>query len=366
VAETFLSLRALRVRYGEHSALRIDDLDIESGEVVAVIGPNGSGKSTLLRVLGLLQKPTEGRLIFHRLDSAKTDPLMLRRRIATVFQEPLLLNATVYDNAALGLKLRGTSRAEIDRRLGPWLERFGIAHLAGRSARTLSGGEAQRTSLARAFVLDPDLLLLDEPFAALDATTREALLCELRAVIESSKTTTVLVTHDRQEAFTLGRRVGVLKEGDLLQLGRRDEVFFRPRTEAVAEIVGVENRLMGIVETANSEFSSVRLGSNRREVWIAGRFEAGTKVTLCIRPEGIRLTRGACIGSEHNQLSARVVSITPGIASQRITVDCGGFCLIALSERNSDVEYAEGEKLSVLIRPFAVHVIEQRTSSIRD
>ena len=366
MAETFLSLRALRVRYGEHTALRIDELDIDSGEVLAIIGPNGSGKSTLLRVLGLLQKPTEGRLLFHGSDSARNDALALRRRIATVFQEPLLLNATVYDNAALGLKLRGMSRAEIDGRLGPWLERFGIAHLAKRTARTLSGGEAQRTSLARAFVLDPELLLLDEPFAALDATTREALLFELRAVIESSKTTTVLVTHDRQEAFTLGKRLGVLKEGDLLQLGPRDEVFFRPQTEAVAEIVGLENRLTGVVEAADGEFSSVRLGSNRRAFRIAGRFGPGTNVTLCIRPENIRLTREACCGSEHNTMKVRIMSITPGIASHRMTLDCGGFCLIAFSDRESETAYAAGQEFSILVSPFAAHVIEERTSSIHD
>ena len=367
MAETFLSLRALRVRYGEHTALRIDDLDIESGEVVAVIGPNGSGKSTLLRILGLLQQPTEGRLLLRGLDSAKSDSLALRRRIATVFQEPLLLNANVYDNAALGLKLRGVSRAEIDRRLRPWLERFGIAHLAERSARTLSGGEAQRTSLARAFVLDPELLLLDEPFAALDAAAREPLLSELCAVIESAKATTVLVTHDRQEAFTLGKRVGVLKQGDLLQLGPRDEVFFRPRIEAVAEIVGVENRLTGIIEETDGEFSRVRLVDNQK-IRVPGSLEAGAKVTLCIRPEAVLLKRRACFGAEHNQLTGRIVTVTPGIASHRITLDCGGFSLIAFSDRKriSDLSYTEDEECSVLISPSAVHVIEERTSSIRD
>lgn len=367
MAETFLSLRGLTVRYGERAALRLDDLDIESGEVLAIIGPNGSGKSTLLRVLGLLQQPSEGQVLLRGVDCGQTDSLALRRRIATVFQGPLLLNATVYDNAALGLKLRGASRAEIDRRLGPWLERFGIAHLAERSARTLSGGEAQRTSLARAFVLDPELLLLDEPFAALDAATREGLLSELCAIIESSKITTVLVTHDRQEAFTLGKRVGVLKDGDLLQLGPRDEVFFRPRSEAVAEIVGVENRLIGVIEETDGDFSSVRLGDHRK-IRVPGCFEAGTKVTLFIRPEAVLLKRGACVGSDHNQLTGRIVTVTPGIATHRITLDCGGFSLVALSDRKrlSDSAYAEDEEFSILISPSAVHVIEKRTSSSGD
>jgi tungstate transport system ATP-binding protein len=354
------------VRYGERAALRIDGLDIESGEVLALIGPNGSGKSTLLRVLGLLQKPSEGRLFLRGADCAKSDSLALRRRIATVFQEPLLLNATVYDNAALGLKLRGTSRAEIDRRLGPWLERFGIAHLAGRSARTLSGGEAQRASLARAFVLDPELLLLDEPFAALDAATREALLAELRVIIESSKITTVLVTHDRQEAFSLGGRVGVLKGGDLLQLGPRDEVFFRPRAAAVAEIVGVENRLTGVVEATDGESSTVLLGPDQMIFRVAGRFEARAKVMLCIRPEALLPKRGACAAGGFNRLTGRIAAISPGINQHRVVFDCGGISLIALSDRERLPTYAQGEEFSILISPSAVHVIEESTSSMRD
>ena len=368
VAETLLSLREVVVRYGTRAALRLSRLDIEAGEVLAIIGPNGSGKSTLLRVAGLLQPPTDGTVWLGGENVRKADTLALRRRIATLFQEPLLLNATVYENAALGLKLRGVGRAEITRRLEPWLERFGIAHLAGRSARTLSGGEAQRTSLARAFVLDPELLLLDEPFAALDAATREALLSELRAVIESSKITTVLVTHDRQEAFTLGKRVGVLKEGNLLQIGPRDEVFFRPRTSAVAEIVGVENCLAGVVEAAGDDFSTVRLGPDQMILRVAGRFEAEAKVTLCIRPEALLLKGGACAASGYNRWTGRVAAITPGINQHRVIFDCGGFSLIALGEREhlSDSAYAAGQACSVLISPFAVHVIEARTSSMRD
>ena len=366
MAETFLSLRALRVRYGERVALRIDDLDIESGEVLAIIGPNGSGKSTLLRVLGLLQKPNEGRLLLCGADCAKADSLALRRRIATVFQEPLLLNATVNDNAALGLKLRGASRAEVDRRLGPWLQRFGIAHLARRLARTLSGGEAQRTSLARAFVLDPELLLLDEPFTALDAATREVLLAELRAIIESSKITTVLVTHDRQEAFGLGGRVGVLKEGDLLQLGPRDEVFFRPRAAAVAEIVGVENRLTGVVEEVDGDSSAVRLGSGQMILRVAGQFTAQAKVMLCIRPEALLLKPGRCAAGDFNRLTGRIAAIYPGINQHRVVFDCGDFSLIALTGRERLPAYAEGEEFSILISPSAVHVIAEPTPFIRD
>ncbi len=188
--------------------------------------------------------------------------LAIRRRIAMVFQEPLLLNSSVYQNAALGLKLRGLRGGEIADRLGPWLDRLGIAALAARSARTLSGGEAQRTSLARALVLEPDLLLLDEPFAALDPGSREALLRDFQRIVKEARVTTVFVTHDRAEAFALADRVGVMADGRMLQLGAREDVFLRPASQTVAEIVGVENCLPGRVQEIDGAFSTIAIGTS--------------------------------------------------------------------------------------------------------
>lgn len=172
MAETLLALRDIRLQYGAATALEISSVDVYTGEVVSIIGANGAGKSTLLRVMGLLQRPTSGNVYFRGERATWKDALAL-----------LLLNASVYDNAALGLKLRGLSRAQIDKKLRRWRERLGISDLAGRQVRTLSGGEAQRTSLAHGFALDLELLLLDEPFSALDAPTREALLRDLQEIL---------------------------------------------------------------------------------------------------------------------------------------------------------------------------------------
>jgi len=210
VAKTLLTLRDIVVLYGERVALSLGSLEIKTGNILAIIGPNGAGKSTLLRVMGLIQRPTEGQVLLHGTDAFAGNTLLLRRRIATVFQEPLLLNATVYQNAALGLKLRGMSAAEIERRLAPWLEKLGIAHLASRSARTLSGGEARRTSLARALALEPDLLLLDEPWAALDPASRE----EILGALAHYEGAVVLVSHDEGAVQALNpERVLILPDG---------------------------------------------------------------------------------------------------------------------------------------------------------
>ena len=216
MAQALLALQGLSVRYGEASILNIPALAVQTGEVLAIIGPNGAGKSTLLRVMGLLEQPAEGKIYFQGQEAAPRNTLALRRRMASVFQEPLLLNASVYENAAMGFTLRGLDRHSMERRVRPWLERLGIAHLVRQPARSLSGGEAQRTSLVRALALDPELLLLDEPFSALDPPTREGLLLDLETILREEGITTVFVTHDRNEAFMLGDRVAILMGGELL------------------------------------------------------------------------------------------------------------------------------------------------------
>ena len=248
MAQALLALENILVRYGDSVGLDIPALTIERGECLAVIGPNGAGKSTLLRLMGLLQKATEGKIYFHNHEVIQTDGLAIRRRMASVFQEPLLLTASVYENAALGLKLRGLDRRAAEQRVLPWLERLGISQLAKRQARSLSGGEAQRASLARALVLDPEILLLDEPFSPLDPPTRDGLLVDLERILRETGITTILVTHHREEAFVLGDRVAVLIAGKIHQIGSAAEVFLRPSNDAVARFVCADNKLSDLAK----------------------------------------------------------------------------------------------------------------------
>lgn len=235
-----VELSELLVRRDGQAVLDIAHLEVARGEVLAVVGPNGAGKSTLLLILARLLRAQGGRFRFDGREVHELDALAYRRHLALVLQESLLLDLPVRENLALGLKFRGVKAAEIERRVEFWLMRLGIAHLAARPARRLSGGEAQRVSLGRAFILEPELLLLDEPFGSLDPPTRARLLEDLKSVLPETSTTSVLITHDLQEALKLATRLVVLLDGRVQQVGNPLEVFRHPANQQVAEFLGQE------------------------------------------------------------------------------------------------------------------------------
>jgi tungstate transport system ATP-binding protein len=357
VAESLLDLRDILVRHGDKTVLAVPHLEIEAGEVLALLGPNGAGKTTLLRVIGLLQLPDAGTVHFKGVTAGPHDALAIRRRIANVFQEPLLLNATVNENAGLGLKLRGLNHREVESRIRPWLERLGIAHLAARPAHTLSGGEAQRTSLARALAVEPELLLLDEPFAALDPTTREALLRDFQGIIKDTSATTVFVTHDRNEAFVLADRVGVLVGGHLLQLGSREDVFERPESATVAELIGFENRFSGVVEGQCGDQLEIAIGSCR--LYAKGQFKSRSRVVACIRAEDVLLDRPGAEVKSMNRVTGRVAAVSPGLARHRIVLDCEAFHLVVGVDRRKcpNLSLRLGDESAAVFDPAIVHIV---------
>jgi len=231
----------LTVRYGPSVVLDIPALRVYTGEILALIGPNGSGKSTLLRVLGLLQQPSIGEVRFRGTPiDFRRSTLAWRRRVVTIFQEPLLCNTTVFRNVSLGLRLRSVPRQTIPPRVEAWLHRLGIRQFSDRQVKTLSGGEAQRVNLARAFVLEPDAFLLDEPFAALDPPTRRDLLRDLHHLLRETEVTTIFATHDLADVMSLADRVAVMLGGRLVQLDTPARVLKVPVTEGVAAFVRSE------------------------------------------------------------------------------------------------------------------------------
>ena len=234
-----LEIRDITVRRDKRQVLAIQSLMVEKGEVLALVGPNGTGKSSLLLTLARLLQPEKGELLWQGRPFKEYNSLAYRRRIALVLQEPLLLDTSVFENIAIGMRYRGLPSAQIKDSVKRWLACLGIEALQNRPGARLSGGEAQRVSLARAFVLNPELLLLDEPFSALDAPTRLRLLDDLKSILNETGTTAILITHDLKEAAKLASRVAVMLDGQILQIGAPHEVFANPANPAVAAFLGI-------------------------------------------------------------------------------------------------------------------------------
>lgn len=229
-----IQVRDLIISRNGRNALQVDSLDIQRGETLAVVGPNGAGKSTLLLALARLLKPSRGDIVYNGKSLEQLNELEYRRKISFVFQAPLLMDMSVEQNVALGLKFRGVPREEMHARAQGWMKKLGVESLARRRAGQLSGGEAQRVSLARALVLEPELLLLDEPFSALDPPTRSKLILDLSRLLEDDHRTAVFVTHNLNEAAKFSHRIAVMIGGMLRRVGTAEEIKANPADEVVA------------------------------------------------------------------------------------------------------------------------------------
>jgi tungstate transport system ATP-binding protein len=355
-----LKAENISVVYNKRKVLDVPSIEITPKQVTAIIGPNGSGKTTLLLCLALLLKPTTGQVLYRGLPiPGGSSILQMRRRFAVVFQEPLLLNTTVWDNVTLGMRLRGINHPEIQKRAKYWLERFGIATLAQRSTRTLSGGEAQRASLARAFVLQPEVLFLDEPFAALDVPTRQSLFGDMMNILQETKFTTVMVTHDRNEAQTLSDRVAVIMGGKIVQFGLPREIFSSPASEDIATFVGMENILAGTVVSNKDCIADINVAGQIVEG--VSSCEVGGAVNVFIRPEDITLALTRPSSSARNVFAGRINAMLPNGPLVRVNLDCG-FPLIALITRMSadEMHLVIGQTVYASFKATAIHVIVQK------
>jgi len=357
-----LETRNLEVKRGGVTTLNVPSLSIQQGEILSIIGSNGAGKTTLLQALCYLLKPVRGELFFRgeKINSSHS-ALTYRRKLTMVFQEPLLFDTTVFENVASGLKIRGMGWEDVRRIATEQLDRFGIGHLSYRSARKISGGEAQRTSLARAFALQPEILFLDEPFASLDPPTRESLIEDLEGILRQTKTTTLFATHDRQEALRLSDRIAVMNNGKILQIGSPEEVMNRPVGEFVASFVGMETILTGIV-TRKDDGTFVASVSGK-EIEAVGEVRLGEEVILCIRPENVILSINPDGGvtSARNVFPGKVVRVTPMGLFHKVQLDCG-FPLVAYVTNQSleNLSLGEGKQVQALFKATGIHVVRAK------
>jgi len=327
--------------------LRVESLELAAGETLAVLGPNGAGKSTLLRALASLAPLAEGLVAGPG-----------RGSVAMVFQRPVVLVGSVEHNVRVALWGRGLPRSAVRARVARELDRFGIGALAHRPAHTLSGGETRRLALARAFVQDPAVLLLDEPFDDLDAEGQEALSLDVERAIAETRVAVAVVTHDLTRALLLADRLAVLCEGRLLQVGERDEVLRRPADRVVARLVGMMNLVEGCVEAQLGEGRvRVRVDADHAIVARSER-PVGTRVLAGIRPEHLKVDVGRGDGlSIGKGVVARVRSDGMLVA---VSIEWAGTMLRThlLAGRGLGHSLTSGDALSLRVRPEDVHLLE--------
>ena len=362
-----LEARDLEVKRGGVVILNVPSLSVQQGETLSLIGPNGAGKTTLLQTLCYLLKPLRGEISFKgEKIRGNYSAFTYRRKLAMVFQEPLLFDTTVFENVASGLRIRGMNKGDIRRMAMEQLDRFGIGHLSHRSARKISGGEAQRTSLARAFALQPEVLLLDEPFSSLDPPTRESLIEDLEGILRQSRTTTLFATHDRQEALRLSDQIAVMNNGKILQIGSPEEVMNHPIDEFVASFVGVETVLTGkVIKKEGGTFVTSVSG---QEIEAVGEAQIGEEVVLGIRPEHVTLASSSSreITSARNHFPAKIEKIISLGFYQKIHLDCR-FPLVAYVTHHSmeNLSLRERKEVMVSFKATAIHVIRRKISSTK-
>jgi len=290
----------------EGFSLRDISLEVKRREYFVLLGPTGAGKTLLLELIAGLHTPDGGRILIDGVDVTHMPPE--RRGVGFVYQDySLFPHMRVEENIAFGLRMRKLPREEIDERVNSIMESMGISHLRGRYPETLSGGEQQRVSLARALAINPKVLLLDEPLSALDPRTRETLRDELRRIHKTMNITTIHVTHDQVEAVTLADRIGVMMDGEIIQVGTAQEVFNKPVDERIASFTGVENILDGRVVSNRDGVALIE--TEDYKIYAVTDITEGA-VKVFIRPESIVLSKRPMRSSARNTIKGRITGMT--------------------------------------------------------
>jgi spermidine/putrescine transport system ATP-binding protein len=343
--EFIVELRQVTKRYGEHAALADFSLGVRRGEFLTLLGPSGSGKTTILRLIAGFEELQQGAVLIEGRDARDVPPY--RRNVNTVFQHYALFpHLNVFRNVAFGLEERKLSEQEIRKRVRAVLELVDLPGKEERSVEQLSGGEKQRVALARALVLEPAVLLLDEPLGALDQKLRQEMQVELRRLRERLGITFIFVTHDQQEALVMADRVAVINAGHLEQLGSGEEIYERPRTKWLAEFMGVKNFFEArSVESAQEGFrfetpAGLALWSGNVE---SAEISAGAPAILAVRPEALRLSPKRPDPAPQNLVEGVISEAIFEGDSRRWSVDVdGGLRLVARAPNSARDAQADG------------------------
>jgi spermidine/putrescine transport system ATP-binding protein len=357
MSEGEVRLVGLVKRFGEVQAVDGIDLDIPGGEFFSLLGPSGCGKTTTLRLIAGFERPTEGRILLDGVDMAQTPPH--RRKVNTVFQSYALFpHLNVFDNVAFGLRFKDVSKQQAPIMVGQVLSRVRLEGMEKRRPSQLSGGQQQRVALARALILNPAVLLLDEPLGALDAKLRKALQIELKGLQEQIGITFIYVTHDQEEALTMSDRMAVMSNGRIEQVGTPAEVYDEPANAYVADFLGVSNLMTARAEGAGDRSCRVRLGDF---LLLASKGDLGAsgRVRLVIRPERIELEPHGTTGE--NRVPGMVERVVYVGATTHVIVRLapGETVQMLLKNEGGEVPYQQGTPVSVHLPSAALRVLSE-------
>ena len=337
---SFLVLDKLTKRYGDAAAVDALSLSVAEGELVALLGPSGCGKTTTLQMIAGFVAPTSGAIHLEGRDLTDTPPS--RRGLGIVFQSYALFpHMTAAENVAFGLEMRGVEAGERARRVKETLDLVGLAALADRYPRRMSGGQQQRVALARALVIEPRILLLDEPLSNLDAKLREEMQIELRAIQRTLGTTTLLVTHDQSEAMALADRVVVMNHGRAEQIARPHEAYEHPETPFVASFLGRTNLLAAAVEGEGAA-RVARIGDGAWPTTFAGASAIAT-----IRPERIQLAGDGPGAALSGRVRMRIFQGNHWL----FQIETAAGLVTVIRQNSGEMQPAEGEAVRVTWRP---------------
>lgn len=361
----------------ENFSLKNIDLEIKNNEYFVILGPTGAGKTLLLETIAGFHYPDSGKIIINNKDVTFFPPE--KRNTGFVYQDFMLFNhKTIFENIAYGLRIR--REKNIKKQVEKMAGLVNVRHLLSRYPKTLSGGEKQRVAIARSLIIEPEVLLMDEPLSALDALTQKNLSGELKRIHSETGVTTIHVTHDQEEALILGDRIGIMDKGNFVQTGTPDEVFRKPETEFVANFVGAENLFHGTAETKENiteiKIKNVVLYSTstnlRKEICVEQEFKNSCestnlrnscenkksgKVNVSVRPEDIIISREKMKTSARNILYGKVVEIKDKGAIIQLKVECD-LPFVAVITRQSflDLNINIGSKIYLYFKAGNVHL----------